>query len=226
MKVSIGPYTDDLIPVRKWERAYEVVRSDAPFHEEKDWNAIDKIAYKIFDKVSDLCRPINRWSNNRRRNIKIHIDNYDVWSMDHTLALIIVPMLRKLREQKNGCPHVDNEDVPEILWSTQADIDRMNFGGETDSNWEARWNWVLDEMIWTFEQHAMDDDSSQFHHHSDNLSITFENTDIEGYQELKIGPKDPAKPHHFYDREAHVKHDERKANGRRLFAKFYPSLWD
>lgn len=226
VKVKIGPYTSDLIPVRSWELAYEVFRSGAPFHDEKDWNALDKIVYKMFDKLSDVFRPINRWSNSRKRNIKIHIDNYDVWSMYHTLALIIVPILKKLKERKQGCPHVDNEDVPEFLWTTQADIDRMNFGGETDSNWEARWDWVLNEMIWTFEQHAMDDDSSQFHHNSDNLDLVFGPIDDTGYGEIKIKNKEDKKPPYFYDREAHTKHDARKDNGRRLFAKYYPALWN
>jgi len=226
VKVKIGPYSSDLIPVRSWELAYETFRSGSYYHDEKDRKWFDKIVYKIFHKLTDLFLPINRWSNNRKRNIRIHIDNYDVWSMDHTLALIIVPMLKKLKEQKKGRPHVDNEDVPESMWSTQADIDRMNFGGETDSNWEARWDWVLNEMIWTFEQHAMEDDSEQFHHNSDNLDIIYTEPDAEGYQQLTFGPKDPSKPKHFYDREAHVKHEERKANGRRLFAKYYPALWD
>lgn len=225
VKVKVGPYTSDLIPVRSWELAYEVFRSGAPFHDEKDWNALDKIVYKIFEKLYDLFRPINRWSNNRRRNIKIHIDNYDVWSMDHTLALIIVPMLKKLKEVKHGCPHVDSDDVPEFLRPNKKDLKIFDEFGKTDSNWEARWNWVLNEMIWTFEQHAMEDDSAQFHHNSDNLGIIYGEPDAEGYRQLTFGPKDPTKSKHFYDRDAHMKHDERKANGRRLFAKYYPALW-
>ena len=38
--------------------------------------------------------------------------------------------------------------------------------------------------------------------------------------------KDPMKPPYFRDEEGLKKHHERKANGRRLFAKYYESLWD
>ena len=34
MKVKIGPYTSDLIPVRSWERRYEHFRSDKYYHED------------------------------------------------------------------------------------------------------------------------------------------------------------------------------------------------
>ena len=32
------------------------------------------------------------------RDVDIHIHNYDTWNMDHTLALIIVPMLKQAIE--------------------------------------------------------------------------------------------------------------------------------
>ena len=38
--------------------------------------------------------------------------------------------------------------------------------------------------------------------------------------------KDENLPAHWYDFEGRQKHDERKANGRRLFAKYYDGLWD
>ena len=47
------------------------------------------------------------------RKIEIRIDKYDVWGLDHTLALIIHPALVLLKEQKHGDPQVDDEDVPE-----------------------------------------------------------------------------------------------------------------
>ena len=54
------------------------------------------------------------------RKIVIHIDDYDTWSMDHTLAPIIAPMLKQLKATKHGAPFVDDEDVPEHLRSTNA----------------------------------------------------------------------------------------------------------
>ena len=51
----------------------------------------------------------------RDKDIVIH--PYDTWSMDHTLALIIVPMLKQLKETKHGAPNVDASDVPMYLKS-------------------------------------------------------------------------------------------------------------
>lgn len=227
MKISIAPYRYDLIPVRGWERKYELFRSDNYYHDEEDHKWFDKIVYKTLDGLAYICRPLNRWNNSRPRKIKIHIDNYDVWSMDHTLAMIVLPMLKKLKEIKHGSPDVENEDVPEHLRAPEHNImeDETKIW-VTDNLFHERWAWVLDEMIWAFEQHADGDDSSQFHYNSDNMEMKF--TKVEGtkYNTLDIVPKDPSKPRHFYDREAHVKHNERKANGRRLFAKYYEGLWD
>ena len=45
----------------------------------------------------------------------VKIDRWDTWSMDHTLAFIILPMLKQLKADKHGAPFVDDEDVPEHL---------------------------------------------------------------------------------------------------------------
>jgi hypothetical protein len=50
----------------------------------------------------------------------IRIDPWDTWSMDHTLADIILPMLKQLRKTQHGAPCTDDEDVPEHLRSTKA----------------------------------------------------------------------------------------------------------
>jgi len=65
----------------------------------------------------------------------IHIDKYDTYSMDTTLAKIIHPMLKQLKATKLGYP------------STMT---------------EKKWNYILDEMIWTFEQIILDGNDEQF----------------------------------------------------------------
>ena len=86
------------------------------------------------------------------RKIDIHIDNYDVWNLDNTLALIIAPALIKLKEIKHGNGHVDNEDVPEELHRPEG---LKAF--DVDDNWEARFDYILDELIWTFTTLSEDD---------------------------------------------------------------------
>lgn len=225
MKVKIGRYRSDLIPVYGWKRKYESWNPEIYFLAEEEYTKFDKFVFGFLDKLEDLVRPINRWSNRRKRKINIRIDYHDVWSADHTLAMIIAPTLKKLKEVKHGCPHVDNEDVPEGIRNKKEDAER--FDGTTDADWEARWNWVLDEMIWTFEQHAMEDDTQQFYHNVDQLDMIF--TPVEGKKvsELTFNhQKDPSKPKYWRDDEGLKKHHERKANGRRLFAKYYEALWD
>ena len=106
MKIHIGPYRSDLIPVNRWEKRYEYWRRPETYYlPEEEYTKYDKIVFGFFDKLSDLFRPINRCWNNRPRKIKVHIDYYDVWSADHTLAMIIAPTLKKLKEHQHGYPH-------------------------------------------------------------------------------------------------------------------------
>ena len=141
----------------------------------------------------------------------VKIDRYDTWSMDHTLADIILPMLRQLKATKHGAPHTDDEDVPEYLRSYMAqpkehewDIDELHF---------MRWDWILAEMIWAFEQKVDDDADSKFFDHSE-VDRTKNPWDSDSYKQVK------------YDREGHDAWQERMQNGFRLFGKYYCNLWD
>jgi hypothetical protein len=230
MKINIGPYKSDIIPVYSWERRYEFWRMpNTCYLPEEEYTWYDKLVFGFLDKIDDLVRPLNRWSNNRKRRVKVHIDSYDVWSADHTLAMIIHPVLVKLKEIKHGSPVVDDEDVPENLRANKKDHSDYS---EEDSTLHARWAWVLDEMIWTFGQHGLEDDSDQFYHNTDQLEMLFVSTgdeklDTKGMKSLQFNhQKDPDKPAYWRDDEGLKKHAERKANGRRLFAKYYEALWD
>jgi hypothetical protein len=151
------------------------------------------------------------------RKIDIHIDEYDTWGMDHTLALIILPMLKQLRGTMHGAPHVEDGDVPEELKSTTAEPKENEW--DTDSNHFARWNWVLDEMIWAFEQILDEDNSSQFF--SGKIEFDFVEKES-GLTELVKSKNDTS----TYDREGHLAHERRIANGTRLFGVYYQGLWD
>ena len=83
---------------------------------------------------------INLYLDRKKRYEKVVIHKYDTWSMDATLALIILPMLKQLHEQKQSSPIVDEEDVP-------AEI--------TDVH--ERWDYVIQEMIFAFDMKNNDD---------------------------------------------------------------------
>jgi hypothetical protein len=143
------------------------------------------------------------------RRVKITIDPYDTWNMDHTLALLIVPMLKQLKATKHGAPCVDDEYVPEHLRSTSAAPKENEW--DTDTNHFKRWDYVIDEMIWAMEQIVDDDSDSKFYDHSE---VNEEADIMEQVAKIKC------------DYAALQKHHERIANGTKLFGIFFQSLWD
>lgn len=145
--------------------------------------------------------------NTTVRSISIKIDKFDIWSMDHTLAMIIVPMLQKLKATKKGAPYTEDEDVPVAIRSTSAASKEKEW--DTDEFHFERWNYILDEMLWAMQEIAGDGKGQdKFFDFSDcemevNPSIKTFKTDFEG---LKL-------------------HDERIKNGCTLFGKYFTALW-
>ena len=82
---------------------------------------------------------------------RVKIDKFDTWNMDVTLAYIIVPMLKQLKEVKHGAPFVDNEDVSDELRASDEDLHTYSKNGETDEHYFDRWDYVMDEMIFAFQ---------------------------------------------------------------------------
>lgn len=146
------------------------------------------------------------------RKIDVRIDPHDTWSMYNTLSHIIVPMLKQLKETKQGSPNVDDEDVPEHLRSSNAPPTENEW--DADEHYHTRWSWVLDEMIWTFEQHQTEWED-QFTHGNIDLYVN-----EDGY--LATGPNHTM----HIDNKSKNKHVERMKHGRMLFAKYYECLWD
>lgn len=142
------------------------------------------------------------------RQIEIRIDPFDTWSADHTLSLIIVPLLKQLKATKHGAPLVDDEDVPEHLRSTAAPPKENEW--DVDGNHFLRWDWVMDEMIWAMEQ-IVKDDESEFYDDSGIDDTTDFDTQL---RQMKI------------DREGLQRYHERMQNGCQLFGKYFTALWD
>ena len=142
----------------------------------------------------------------------VKIDRWDTWSMDHTLAYIILPMLKQLDKTKHGAPYTNDDDVPEYLRSHMAQPKENEW--DTDSLHFMRWDWILAEMIWAFEQQLKDDDESEFFDHSECKDLK----DIKDWNERISKVK--------VDNEGFGAHQKRKANGFKLFGKYYQNLWD
>ena len=152
-----------------------------------------------------------------KRKVSIRIDPWDTWNMDTTLALIIVPMLKQLKETKNGAPQVDLEDVPEELRDTPAQLvgERIE-----DGNYFKRWEYVLDEMIFAFEsKNILWED--QFWKKLPELDSS-EHPEDEGEGVFPLRVIDPGE----WDRDGMTAYQARMSNGFRLFGKYYEALWD
>lgn len=163
----------------------------------------------------------------KKRTVKVHIDKWDTWNMDYTLALIILPMLEQLKKTKHGSPHVDDEDVPPHLrkgttyeWDDQLTFDFYKENNEEDLT-HKRWEWVLNEMIWAFKEHITDDAEDKFWGDIAEESFKWEYMEDGNY---KLLSNDNNKSN--YDQEGWKSWNEKKQNGFRLFGKYYTGLWD
>jgi hypothetical protein len=203
------------------------------------WREID-YDEPLIEKLSDFLNPFSiAWQKfldfvHPRINY-VKIDRYDTWSMDHTLADIILPMLKQLRDTKHGSPLVDLEDLPEELrmvgyedWSSQLRFDFGDSEQHEKESWEIthrRWEWVLNEMIFAFE-HYVDDTWEEAFRSGEHDMI---HVPCEWYEDgkpklykIEKGPNDT----YVCDYEGMNKVYKRMENGFRLFGKYYRGLWD
>lgn len=178
------------------------------------WREIDydePIIDKWSDRLTPICQGIQKVLDFIHPKINyVKIDRWDTWSMDYSLSFIVVPMLKQLKETKHGAPFVDDEDVPEELKSTSAPPKENDY--DTDENHFKRWDWALNEMIWAFEQNLDHDSEDKFFDHAewDEKEKDFG----KNLHKIKI------------DQPGLKAHQDRKANGFRLFGKYYQGLWD
>lgn len=87
------------------------------------------------------------------QEVDVQIDDYDLWNFDISIAHIIHPFLVEFRKTYRGAPYVYNMDVwDENLWETNEQREHRKKTGEEDPNFFKRWEWVLDEMIWAFNE--------------------------------------------------------------------------
>jgi hypothetical protein len=147
--------------------------------------------------------------------------------MDHTLADIVLPMLRQLQATKHGSPNVDDEDVPEYLQSHMAQPKEYEW--DTDSLHHLRWDWVMAEMIFAFQCKV--DPSWEDAFRSGEHDMLWVPVDVNSnevprgehkHYRMDRGPKDT----YQCDYEGMKKVEERIQNGFRLFGRYYQNLWD
>jgi hypothetical protein len=190
------------------------VIADEDYVDHPKW--VERWAKRV-EPISTAIRVVLDFIHPRINYVKI--DRWDTWSMDHTLAHIILPMLKQLDKEKHGAPYTNDEDVPEYLRSHMAQPKENEW--DTDSLHFMRWDWILAEMIWAFQQEIRDDDEADFYDYSayekDNGKTNFD----QFFKDISDGVKRTK-----VDDEGLKAHQKRKANGFRLFGKYYQNLWD
>ena len=164
------------------------------------------------------------------RRIDVQIDRFDTFSLDHTLAYIILPALIQLKNTKMGVP----AEFADVLG---ADYDMQDsFDFYKDSHNDAfderckRWEETLDKMIWSFQQIVFDDYEQQYHHgkaeydwvKTDQQFTNPVNNKVE--DTFQMIDKNPTE--HWTDYEGMRVHEERIQEGLELFGKYYRHLWD
>ena len=200
MKVYIGPY-------KNWIGPYQLAEK-IPFISEDTADNIGEWLSKTW--VNTVCE----WFYSKdERDIRVRIDEYDTWSMDHTLAHIILPMLKQLRDTKHGSPIVDDKDVPVHMRHGDPDI---------HDNWiHYKWEWILNEMIWAFEQYNTDWEDQFYHGEPVYEEKEEQHPDYgEVYSFKQINPD------YWVDYDGMTEYNKRIQNGTRLFGKYYQNLWD
>ena len=211
MKVKVGTYPYRLvcnIHTNHMNKKYEGLSYENHTHEDHVLEVIEEAVQSVYNVLNWL------WLDRRTQKVKVRIDKWDTWSMDSTLAPIILPMLVQLQETKHGAPIVEMLDVPKELRATKKDMKQCAKDGSTDDKFFERWDWIMGEMIWAFEQKCRDDWQGDY------------------YEYRELGPEEDKGDNLFglklvwEDRDGATAHQERMTNGFKLFGKYFENLWD
>ena len=217
MKVVIGRYRDH------WLSPYTIMTVVLFWKKwtDPEFNLYDDKNNHYIDWLTRPCTWLMKLLDFVHPKINyVKIDRWDTWSMDSTLSQIVLPMLKQLKATKHGSPHADDDDVLEGLNLRSTEAAPKENEWDTDSNHFQRWDWILDEIIWTFTQlHPDTDWESQYHSGEHDMQWKkLEN----GLSEMITGPKDT----HVFDSEGYSAHSRRIDNGLRLFGKYFRAMWD
>lgn len=223
MKIYIGPF-------KNWIGPYQIAETIVFWDKDKahefgrflsTGSTKQTRSNKLFDDEKHYTwfhRFLSWIDGKKERKVDVRIDDYDIWNTDSTLALIVLPMLQKIKDAKQGTPFIQDEDVPDELKSSNAKPKEHKW--DWDDNNEARWNWVLSEMIWAFEQLQPGCDwESQYH--TGKIEFLKGEPDERGNFPLLRGPGDT----HKLDRDGLMAHSKRIDRGTILFGKYFRSLW-
>jgi hypothetical protein len=135
MKVYIGDYKNSFGTWQLTKLLFSwIIKSE---------DTLDKI-HDFFDSIPFLVKVLLYFDKlrgvNKVQDVVVMIDPWDTYSLDATLAHIISPALKSLRNNMFGYKVLDTEDLPNHLKDHSI-----------EDNIEKGWLWALDEMIFSFD---------------------------------------------------------------------------
>lgn len=202
MKVKIGNYIE-------WFGPYQLANALCFWAPKKKDEVGNEEFPEWVDKFGDWLSetwvyPFLQWVyDNKERKVKVKVDKWDLWSLDHTLALVILPVLIEYRKSKRyGVP-------------VGLDIAYIPLEDAEEDKQMQEWNEILDKMIWSFEQIVnIDGAEDWFWIEKPN----FDECEISADYLTAVKGK--------YDHEAFKKYNEKIQEGLELFGKYFRNLWD
>lgn len=99
---------------------------------------------------------IKRWKTNTKqepyrrgstKKCEVILDKEDTWNMDFTVATIVAPLIKQLRETTHSYAAIDKEDVPQELHQTYG-----TQGEHTEKYSVQAYEWVLNEIEWAMNE--------------------------------------------------------------------------
>jgi hypothetical protein len=139
--------------------------------------------------------------DDKARTESVKIEPHDLWSLDHTLALVILPALKLYRENYSGIPGslISGEYEKSLEWGSPA---FRKAEKKAHDRGVRVYEKALDEMIWAFDQIV---------------------TDCAALGPALPDPLTPASKAKW--RRQHDAYHKRIDDGLALFAKYFRSMW-
>lgn len=195
-------------------------------------NFVETTVYNFIEILQDtFVNRYNRYLESKNR-VNVKIDSWDLVSLDHTLALIILPALKKFREDGRVSIWVDDEDVPDDIKSTNSKPYDSSFG-EVDEFYFVRSEYVVDAMIYAFKKIVDDSWEHEFYSYpnGDRPDFNFIAVDIEGNEvdedayDGEVMYRMDSTNRVVVDNDGIKAINDKIQFGLKMFGKYYRGLW-
>lgn len=232
MKVNIKNYPNHYDISKRFDDYIYKKYKRYPHRALKKMNFVETTVYKVIEMVQDTI--INRYNRYLRSKNRVHvkIDRWDLFSLDHTLSLIILPALQKFKEDDRVSFQVDDEDVPDNIKSTNSKPYDSSIG-ELDDFYFDRSKYIMDAMIYSFEKIVDDSWEHDFYSYPNDvrpefkfIAVDYDGNEVdEDEYEGEVMYKMDMNNRMNIDRDGINAINDKIDFGLKMFGKYYRGLW-